>query len=380
MKVLILTTNNSSPKGGSEKLWRELAKGLVGKGAEVVASVYHHQARYQASKLPSDVTIHRRIPKRFGKSLLQRIFYYFFGRWQEGIQIRQVVQRENPNHIFISFGGFAELDNPRLLKTLQTLNCDYSAVFHSNTEDYSFQPQSIVLAREFCVNANKVYLVSHRIGQIFQRQVAFPNFAYEVIANPMTESPISSLSIYDDPISPVKLAFIGTLDVSVKGIALLIQSMASNEWPNNSVTLDLYGEGKDRELIETLISEFHLKNSVKVMGWTDDIDKVWNDHHILVLPSFNEGMPMVIHEAMLRQRIVIATDVGGNSEVIDHGKTGFLAPSASLAQLNHAFNQCFHAREQWSEIAAAARDSILKSRSHNETIESIIKKVVNEQD
>lgn len=380
MKVLIVTLNNSSPKGGSEKLWRELAKILVDKGAEVVVSVYRHQAFYQAAKLPSDVAIHKRIPMRFGKSLLQRVYYYFVGRWQEGIQIRQVVQREQPNHVFISFGGFAELDNPRLLKTLQTLNCDYSAVFHNNTEDYSFQPQSIVLAREFCVNAKNIYLVSHRIGQIFQRQVAFPNFSYKLIANPMTEKSISSLSIYDDPIAPVKLAFIGTLDVSVKGIALLIQSMAGDEWPTKNVTLDIYGEGKDRELIETLISEFHLKNSVKVVGWTDDIDKVWNDHHILVLPSFNEGMPMVIHEAMLRQRIVIATDVGGNSEVIDHGKTGFLAPSASLAQLNHAFNQCFHARAQWSEIAAAARDSILKSRSQYETIEGITKELVNEQD
>ena len=89
--------------------------------------------------------------------------------------------------------------------------------------------------------------------------------------------------------------------------------------------IESFGEGRDRDIIEELVVQFGLENQIAFKGWTDNIDTIWDDHHLLVLPSFNEGMPMVIHEAMLRQRVVIATDVGGNAEIITNKVNGFLA-------------------------------------------------------
>ena len=379
MKVLILTTNNSSPKGGSEKLWRELAKGLQSKGHEVIVSIYSHQIAYQGAKLSPEIQVHGRFPKRHGGRLPIRIWHHVFGRLLESRQIQQIIKRKQPDHIFISFGGFAELDNPKLLRTFNALNVEFSAVFHNNTEDYAFQAESIALAQKFCLNAQSIYLVSHRIGEIFQRQIALPGLQYELIVNPMEEPAESSVTIYSDLSAPVHMAFIGTLDISVKGLALLIQSIASDAWPNDDVILNIYGEGKDREVVAQLIKEFGLDHKVHLKGWVDDIEGIWSSHHILVLPSFNEGMPMVVHEAMLRQRIVLATDVGGNSEIIEDGKTGFLAPSATLKHLNHALASCFKQRTQWPCIASSARASILRTRREHATIQTIIDDLSHEQ-
>lgn len=379
MKILILTTNNSSPKGGSEKLWRELAKGLQSREHEVIASVYSHQVAYQRALLCPEIQIHSRFPKRYGASWLIRVWHYGIGRFLETKQITKIIKRKKPDHIFISFGGFAELDNPKLLETFNALNFPFSAVFHNNTEDYPFQAKSISLAQTFCVNAQNIYLVSHRIGEIFKRQIALPSLQYELIVNPMEEPTESSATIYSDLSAPVHMAFIGSLDISVKGLALLIQSMASDAWPNDDVILSIYGEGKDRKIVEQLIKEFGLAQKVHLRGWIDDIDDIWDKNHVLVLPSFNEGMPMVLHEAMLRERIVVATDVGGNSEIIQDEKTGFLAPSATLKHLNKALDRCFKQRAQWPQIAASARVSILKTRREHVTIQTIIDDLSHEQ-
>ena len=344
-----------------------------------MVSVYKHQVSFSKRKLGDGIQIHSRIPKRHGNSILERALYYLSGRIFEGYQIRRIIKRESPDHVFFSFGGFAELDNPQLLETILSQEIDFSAIFHNNTEDYSFQWKSIELARRFCSSAAEVYLVSERIGEIFCRQIGLLDFRYRIIINPMEEPEDVSTDVYTLTDNTIKMAFIGTLDINVKGVALLLQAMTSRDWSNSNVILNLYGEGKDQTLISLLIKSFGLSDRVFFKGWTDDIDAVWNNHHLLVLPSFNEGMPMVIHEAMLRQRVVVATDVGGNSEIIEDGRTGFLAQSASLKHLVQALQRCIASRDQWSIIAKNARLSILAMRQKNLTIEDIIAELNHEQ-
>ncbi len=375
MKILILTLNNASPKGGAEKLWRELANSLASGGHEVMVSVYSHQKEYHQKLLDPRISIHTRMPRRHGKSIFVRFLYYVSGAWLEPLQIKTIIQRCQPHCIFYSFGGFAELDNPRLLKVLNKQQMQSSAVFHSNTENYAFRADSMSLARKFVQEAKHIFLVSHRIGEVFKRQIGLYEFEYELIANPMKEVAGCDTSMYRGLNGPVKMAFIGTLDICVKGLGLMIQSMASPVWPNQGVQLDIYGEGKDLKAVQSLIDAFNLTDRVHLRGWVDDIDQIWETHQILVLPSFNEGMPMVIHEAMLRQRIVVATDVGGNSEIIEDGETGFLAPSACLKHLNEAFLRCFEKREKWEDIAKSARDSILEKRSQLTTVNSLMHKL-----
>ncbi len=64
-------------------------------------------------------------------------------------------------------------------------------------------------------------------------------------------------------------------------------------------------------------------------------------HHILVLPSIAEGTPLVIQEAMLKGRPILATDVGGNSKLVIDGETGLLAATASVSCLKEKLDQLF---------------------------------------
>ena len=248
-----------------------------------------------------------------------------------------------------------------MLSALVRPRVPYATVFHSNTENYAFNVNSIALAKQFWGKSSHNFAVSHRIAEIFKRQIGMKDLGYKLAVNPMEQVNSCTIDIYKDVESVVKLAFIGTLDIEVKGVALLLQVLAEIKLDRPEWELNLYGEGTDRDLIQELISQFELDNMVFLKGWTDNINEVWNSHHLLVLPSFNEGMPMVVHEAMLRKRVVIATNVGGNAEIIKNEATGFLSPSASFKHLKQTLEKAFAARDEWGKIAEAARESILES-------------------
>ena len=61
------------------------------------------------------------------------------------------------------------------------------------------------------------------------------------------------------------------------------------------------------------------------------IEEIWSANQVLVMPSRYEGLPLVIVEAMLCSRPVLATDVEGNSEIGIDGLTGFLAAAPTVA-------------------------------------------------
>jgi L-malate glycosyltransferase len=72
---------------------------------------------------------------------------------------------------------------------------------------------------------------------------------------------------------------------------------------------------------------YHLQGKVTVNDYNSDIDRLWDSHHVLILPSIAEGTPLSLQEAMLKGRPALVTDVGGNAALITDGGNGFVASS-----------------------------------------------------
>jgi glycosyltransferase involved in cell wall biosynthesis len=81
--------------------------------------------------------------------------------------------------------------------------------------------------------------------------------------------------------------------------------------------LDIVGEGSERTLLQHLIDELHLKNSVRLLGHRNDIPELFNTTAFSVLTSDHEGFGLVIIESFLQKRTVIAYNVGPLKEIID---------------------------------------------------------------
>jgi glycosyltransferase involved in cell wall biosynthesis len=98
--------------------------------------------------------------------------------------------------------------------------------------------------------------------------------------------------------------------------------------------------------------------NVEFAGHLNNIEEIWSKHHALVLPSRFEGMPLVVVEAMLCGRPCIATDVGGNRELIRDGINGFLAKAPTVELLDEAMNHAWDARHHLMDMGDAAATDV----------------------
>jgi len=107
-----------------------------------------------------------------------------------------------------------------------------------------------------------------------------------------------------------------------------------------------------RNSLELLVRSLGLSDRVVFAGYAS-VAEIWASNHVLVMPSRVEGLPLVVIEAMLCGRPVVATDVAGNSEVIEDGVTGFLADAPTVGCMAEALER-FWARRAHAQMIGEA--------------------------
>ena len=123
-----------------------------------------------------------------------------------------------------------------------------------------------------------------------------------------------------------------------KGQLLLLQAVGQISQEGKKCKLTLVGDGELRPEVEALIEEYGLEEQVTITGWAsgEEVKNYIANARALVLPSFAEGLPVVIMEALALGRPVISTYVAGIPELVNHGVNGWLVPAGSIEELKNA--------------------------------------------
>ena len=122
--------------------------------------------------------------------------------------------------------------------------------------------------------------------------------------------------------------------------------------------LVLAGDGELRPEIERLVAHYKLETRVRITGWisSSQVKTEILAARALVLPSFAEGLPVVIMEAMALRRPVISTFVAGIPELVRDGSEGWLVPAGDVGVLVEAIERCLCASPDiLSEMGDSAR-------------------------
>ena len=160
---------------------------------------------------------------------------------------------------------------------------------------------------------------------------------------------------------PLKLVNIGRF-AEQKGQLILIDAMAELQRRGVAAHLTLVGDGPLRRPIERAITHAGLGSAVTLTGWLDEsgVRAAIQDAHALVLPSFAEGLPMVVMEAMAAARPCIATWVAGVPELMQDGRTGWLVPAADSGALADAINEAANTQpEVLRRMGTTARGRVM---------------------
>ncbi|MBE9198541.1 glycosyltransferase family 4 protein [Nodularia sp. LEGE 06071] len=145
-----------------------------------------------------------------------------------------------------------------------------------------------------------------------------------------------------------------------KGAFDLIRALAAlPESDKNCAELVLAGNG-DLEIAQNLIKELGIENKITIYEWLNPAqrDALMAEADAFVLPSYNEGLPMSMLEAMAWGLPVIVTPVGGIPEVIDHNKNGLIVEPGNQEQLVEAIQILIRNQALRYSLGSAARTSI----------------------
>jgi glycosyltransferase involved in cell wall biosynthesis len=129
--------------------------------------------------------------------------------------------------------------------------------------------------------------------------------------------------------------------VEQKGQLLLIEAARQLAGKGVAFELVLVGDGPMRAEIEGLVAQYGLGGQVRLAGAisTELLRQELLESRGLVLPSFAEGLPMVIMEAMALRRPVLTTFIAGNPELVRSGETGWLIPAGCVDALAAAMEE-----------------------------------------
>jgi colanic acid/amylovoran biosynthesis glycosyltransferase len=208
-----------------------------------------------------------------------------------------------------------------------------------------------------------VAICSHGRSQLF-RALDHALWAKVQLVHCGLEPAFHNVAPTPPPLTP-RLVCVGRL-CKEKGQLLLIEAAYQLAQEGIQFELVLAGDGEMRGVLESLLSRYGLSKQIRITGWisSDQVRSEILAAQALVLPSFSEGLPIVIMEAMALRRPVLTTYVGGIPELVQHGKNGWLFPAGSVDALAAAMRECFAATQPGLEaMGAAAHERVLASHS-----------------
>lgn len=163
-------------------------------------------------------------------------------------------------------------------------------------------------------------------------------------------------NFYSNNASPneiFKFVYIGRLE-KIKGIDVLLSAWEalSDDFKQRN-QLVIAGEGKERILLKGI-----QKDNIKYIGKQNDILSLLNSSDVFLLPSRYEGISNALLEAMATERIIIASNVGGNIDLINNNNNGLLFESENVNDLIDKITYVSENRERLTKMKKEARNTL----------------------
>ncbi len=361
MRIAIISLMGGAPWGGSEALWHAIAIHAVQQGDEVFVSVYDWGKPHEKIKALEEKGITINFRKRYNPDAgkFEKIKRFIHNRKPELNKDYQAVIEFKPDIVFISQGGSFDLAIHH--KALYYLLCrhkiPYSFICHSHIQ-YSLIPTKEIYpgAVEIFENAKQVFFISHRQWNLIERRLVMKITNGHFTWNPLNLSiPFAALDWPNQEI--VQMAIVGNV-IENKGQDTALEVLSAPQWKARRWVLNIYGDGYGKKYLQALAKYYQIEENIIFHGHVADMKNVWQQNHMLLIPSAAEGLPISLCEAMACGRMAVVTDVGGNTELIEEGVTGFVAASPTTESFGVALEKAWRKKEDWKTLGVKAQNVI----------------------
>lgn len=346
MKIAILSTVQGYSWAGTEEVWRQCAALALERGHEVCLLADELIGSSEQCRALQSAGLRISIRRQSSSHRLSRLKILLRADHHDALDF-------TPDVLLINAGSPFDLQYcPNLGTTAAAFACPKVFYCHFNSDRLPIPPKPEL--RKAMADFKHFIFVCEANRQLLEMQICRPFPASTVVLNsPRITRPDP---IPFPPDNAIRFASVARLETAWKGQDILAPIMATSTWRQRSSGIDLWGEGPDRNYLTELYHHFGVSDHIRFAGYSHHIEDIWTDTHALLMPSRGEGTPLAALEAMMCGRIVIGTDVGGLSELIEDGVTGYIAEAPTVRSFESAMERAWHHRDDWPAMGTRAHE------------------------
>lgn len=316
--------------------------GLAAVAFAHASTLLRHPARYLAALA---------LPFRLGRGHWRKTLYYFF-YFAEAVLVGRWMERNGLAHAHVHYAANVGLILARIFPAT------VSFTFHGSGEFYD--PEGTFLAEKIRHSLFSCAISYYGRSQLMR--ISGPEQWDKLEITPLgVDTALFAPPPARPPAPPVQVLCVGRLSAE-KGHRVLLSAFARVAARGRDARLRFVGNGPERHALEALARELGLSEAVVFEGALNptELRRVYSQSHIMVLPSFAEGIPVVLMEAMAMQLPCVATQITGIPELIENGVSGLLVPASSDGELAEAMLCLIDSPELRERVGIAARERVVR--------------------
>lgn len=236
--------------------------------------------------------------------------------------------------------------------------CDHGALANQLNDK-----KATVIRIMMSLFSDKIVVLTERTYNDYRRILKTPKKKLKVICNPIPQPALESASQCD--LGSRKIISAGRFGRE-KGYDMLVSVAKNVLTKNKDWEWHIYGDGETFEEIRQEIINNGLENQLILKGKTDKLHELYKEYTILVLPSYREGLPMVLLEAQVNNIPIVSFDVvTGPAEIVEDNVNGFLVPMYDIDDMAEKIEILMNDDEKRKDFSSHAMDNIDRFRLQN---------------
>src|SRR6187399_343154 len=341
--VLFISLMNSAAWGGSEEIWYKSALHLAGKNQNVGVCCFNWEGKEE--KLQQLQNAGCKLYLLPGESETRSLW----GKYKLNETLYSIPFSDYKKAI-VNQGGWKDVAHGPFKKLYQKLP-PYILIFHNYDTLEKLQDNKKKSLHNWVQKAEKNIGAAGRIFSVIKNTCNLDIPRKYVLFNPVTiKLPGFQTPFTSSAENRLEFTVLAELDVKRKAQDILIKSLATEKWKNRNFRLNIYGIGKDKQLLEELVTEAGLTSKVFLKGFTKEVKEVLTNTHVLLQLTHIDAMPISVTEGLAMSRVVIASDVGDMPSWINEGVNGWIAAKVSVDEVDRVLENAWQNRNRLEEM------------------------------
>ena len=271
----------------------------------------------------------------------------------QAVRLGREMYRRGLTHVHVHMANNGAM--VALLTCVYNRTIGYSLTIHGSAEFFEVEQGQLKLKAERAVFVRCISDFCRAQVMTWTDPRAWANF--HVVHCGVDTTAYSSVGRTSD--GPLRLLTVGRM-VAIKGYPLLLDACRRLDDQQIPWQLTMVGSGDLVEHLKQQACQLGIGDRIVFPGAVgqDDIRRYFEHSDVMIISSFMEGIPVVLMEAMATQMPVIATNVGGIIELVEHGVNGWVVRAGNSEALADALAEADHDRPRLVRYGASGRDKV----------------------